>query len=143
MFLYFYFIFYSTLKLSLLYLCINKSPICLSIYDKSTDKIFRKKLRWKLYQNVESSLEQVVEISSDNKGSIWKYSEVRYNNTTPKTTFQPSLFLATDEMVADVIHWQASHRTRGKGIHRKTYIDQLVDDTLCIPDEILNAMDNR
>ena len=82
--------------------------------------------------------------SFDNKGSVWKYSEVKYNDTTPKTTFQrPPLTRETGEMVADVILRHPSHGTRGKGRLRKTYIDKPVDDTLCIPSEIPNAMDNR
>ena len=47
------------------------------------------------------------------------------------------------EVASDVLLWLPSHGRRTPGRPRKTYIDQLTDDTGCRYDELPNAMNDR
>ena len=47
------------------------------------------------------------------------------------------------ELIADVLLWNPKHGKRSQGRPRKTYIDQLLDDTGCSLEELHNAMEDR
>ena len=47
------------------------------------------------------------------------------------------------ELASDVIIWQPTHGKRKRGQPRRTYVDQLVDDTLCDVNEIKKVMEDR
>ena len=47
------------------------------------------------------------------------------------------------ELASDVIIWQPIHGKRKRGRPRRTYVDQLVDDTLCDVNEIKKVMEDR
>ena len=47
------------------------------------------------------------------------------------------------ELASNVIIWQPTHGKRKIGRPRRTYVDQLVDDTLCDVNEIKKAMEDR
>ena len=47
------------------------------------------------------------------------------------------------ELASDVIMWQPTHSKRKIGRPLRTYVDQLVDDTLCDVNEIKKAMEDR
>ena len=48
-----------------------------------------------------------------------------------------------EELIADVLLWNPKHGKRSQGRPRKTYIDQLIDDTGCSLEELPNAMEDR
>ena len=48
-----------------------------------------------------------------------------------------------EELIADVLLWNPKHGKRSQGRPRKTYIDQLLDDTGCRLEELPNAMEDR
>ena len=47
------------------------------------------------------------------------------------------------EMASDTILWQPTHGERKRGRPRKTYVDQLMEDTLCNVNELKTAMDDK
>ena len=50
---------------------------------------------------------------------------------------------ADNELAITVLLWQPQHGQRSRGRPANTYIDQLVEDTDCIFDELPNAMNDR
>ena len=48
-----------------------------------------------------------------------------------------------EELIAAVLLWNPKHGKRSEGRPRKTYIDQLLDDTGCRLEELPNAMEDR
>ena len=47
------------------------------------------------------------------------------------------------ELICDVLLWLPKHGKRSNGRPAKTFVDQLVDDTECNVDELMNAMNDR
>ena len=47
------------------------------------------------------------------------------------------------ELALDVIIWQPTHGKRKRGRPRWTYVDQLVDDTLCDVNEIKKVIEDK
>ena len=48
-----------------------------------------------------------------------------------------------EELVGDVLLWKPSHGKQSAGRPKKTYIDQMMDDTGCRLEELQNAMNDR
>ena len=48
-----------------------------------------------------------------------------------------------EELAGDVLLWKPSHGKKSAGRPKKTYIDQLMDDTGCRLEELPNAMEDR
>ena len=48
-----------------------------------------------------------------------------------------------EEVIADVLLWKPKHGKRSQGRRRKTYTDQLLDDTGCRLEELPDAMEDR
>ncbi|CAM1311015.1 Uncharacterised protein r2_g2141 [Pycnogonum litorale] len=48
-----------------------------------------------------------------------------------------------EELVGDILLWKTSHGKQSAGRPKKTYIDQMMDDTGCRLEELPNAMEDR
>ena len=71
---------------------------------------------------------------------------------TPKVTssireqilrFTGHCWRSIKELICDVFLWLPKHGKRSCGRPAKTFVDQLVDDTECNVDELMNAMNDR
>ena len=47
---------------------------------------------------------------------------------------------ADNELASTILLWQPQHGQRSRGRPAKTYIDQLVEDTECTLDKLINAI---
>ena len=57
--------------------------------------------------------------------------------------FSGHCWRSTLELASDVIIWQPTHGKRKRGRPRRTYVYQLMDDTLCDVNDITKAMEDR
>ena len=50
---------------------------------------------------------------------------------------------SSDELISDVLRWTPSYRRAKAGSPARTYIQQLCADTICNPEDLPKAMDDR
>ena len=48
-----------------------------------------------------------------------------------------------NELVSDVLLWTPKHGQRSRGRPAKTFVDQMVEDTECEVEELINLIENR
>lgn len=48
-----------------------------------------------------------------------------------------------NELSSEVLLWEPSNGKRSRGKPRKTYVDQLIADTVCTYEDLANLMDDR
>ena len=60
-----------------------------------------------------------------------------------RVTFAGHCWRSKGEIVSDLVLWQPSHGRTKLGRPHRTYIDQLLQDTSCHPDELKPYMEDR
>ena len=116
-----------------------------------------------LEKNVDRNYTRMLRVALNKSWRDYPTIKDMYGNTPRLSTtirrqrlsFSDHCWSAKGEMVADVILCHPSYGKPGKDIptyryiyiyiyiYIKTYIDQLVNDTVCRPDEIQNEIDNQ
>ena len=62
---------------------------------------------------------------------------------TQRMRFSGHVWRNKDELASDVLLWQPTHGRQDPGRPKRTFIDQLADDTRCKAQEFMNAMNNK
>ena len=62
---------------------------------------------------------------------------------TQRMRFAGHVWRNKDELASDVLLWQPTHGKQDPGRPKRTFIDQLADDTGCNTQELSNAMNNK
>ena len=72
-----------------------------------------------------------------------KISPISQTIRTQRMRFAGHVWRNKDELVSDVLLWEPTHGRQDPGRPKRTFIDQLADDTGCRPQELKNAMSNK
>ena len=78
-----------------------------------------------------------------NKELYGKTPKVTSSIREQRLRFTGHCWRSTKELICDVPLWLPKHGKRSRGRPAKTFVDQLVDDTECNVDELMNAMNDR
>ena len=84
-----------------------------------------------------------------NKSWIDHLSNAEVYGFIPRVTAQQRLLFtgpcwrSINELSSEVLLWDPSHGKRSRGRPRKTYVDQLIADTACTYEDLVNLMDDR
>ena len=62
---------------------------------------------------------------------------------TQRMRFAGHVWRNKEELASDVLLWEPTHGRQDPGRPKRTFIDQLADDTGCRPQELKNAMNNK
>ena len=62
---------------------------------------------------------------------------------TQRARFCGHCWRSKDELAHQLLLWEPTHGKRDRGIPRRTFIDQLVDDTELQKEDLANAMNDR
>ena len=87
------------------------------------------------------------------KNASWKQrirNEVLYGKipkvattiAAQRVTFSRHCWRSKDELAHQLLLWEPTHGKRDRGIPRRTFIDQLVDDTELQKEDLANAMND-
>ena len=72
-----------------------------------------------------------------------KISPISQTIRTQRMRFAGHVWRNKDELASDVLLWEPTHGKQDPGRPKRTFIDQLADDTGCRPQELKNAMSNK
>ena len=78
-----------------------------------------------------------------NKKLYGKPPKVTSSIREQRLRFTGHCWRSKKELICDVLLWLPKHGKRSRGRPAKTFVDQLVDDTECNVDELMNAMNDR
>ena len=78
-----------------------------------------------------------------NKELYGKTPKVTSSIREQRLRFTGNCWRSKKELICDVLLWLPKHGKRSRGRPAKTFVDQLVDDTECNVDELMNAMNDR
>ena len=69
----------------------------------------------------------------------------RFSNSIKqqRMRFAGHCWRSKEELAGDILLWTPMHGRRTRGHPKKTYIDQLMDDTGCLKNELPNVMNDR
>ena len=68
---------------------------------------------------------------------------ITVSNRERRLRFAGHCWRSKEEVVSKVLLWKPKHGTATSGRPTRTYIDQLADDTGCLPEELATAMLDR
>ena len=95
-----------------------------------------------LHKNVESSIEQVLEITSHETPTILTLAPITKTIQVRRTRHAGHCWRSKDELISDVLLWTPTYGCAKAGRPAQTYIQQLCEDTGCNPEDLPEAMND-
>ena len=133
--------------------CVNNKKKSLQIFDRgwdcvnttvrmhhlNTDKAYREKANGELYKNITGYILNKFwkQHLRKQQPSISKTIQVR------RTRYEGHCLRSKDELISDVLMWTLSHGRVSVGWSVRTFLQQLVADTGCNLEDLLETMDER
>ena len=103
--------------------------------EKKTDGAYTRMLRAALNVSWKEHL--------TNKELYGKTPKVTSSIREQRLRFTGHCWRSKKDLICDILLWLPKHGKRSRGRPAKTFVDQLVDDTECNVDELMNAMNDR
>ena len=108
-----------------------------------SNKSAGEEVRRQLHKNAASNPEQVLAATPHKTPTV--RPPASYHETIPdrRTRHAGHCWRSRDELIRDVLGWTPTHGRAKAGRPARTYIQQLCEDTVCCPEDLPRAMNDR